>query len=136
MRLRRFEKEKGIKLMIDLKTLEIYHAKANKNVKLCFDKRSYVGEDGFWHVYPIGYKWNQIFIVCPYCGEIHVHGYGEGHRGEHCVEHEVDGMPKIGYFIDYGDGEERNELEEIKPRVERYNRYIKEILKKERGESE
>lgn len=59
---------------------------------------------------------NELTDKCPFCGAKHVHGKGEGHRIEHCVDsvdkkgniHHVHGFfakdgtyfaPKDGYVI-------------------------------------
>lgn len=51
------------------------------------DSRSFI-QDGFWQVYPIGVDQYHVYIVCPHCGEIHLHGRTadgyEGHRVSHC----------------------------------------------------
>jgi hypothetical protein len=53
------------------------------------DSRSYMGEDGFWHIYPIAYTINGIsaYIVCPHCKNIHIHSNGDAHRVPHCDSH-------------------------------------------------
>ena len=97
-----------VELHIDLGDLESYPCtiKYHKRVKLYKDKRSFQDEDGEWHVYPIATSRRQVYIVCPYCGCIHVHGnppiHGyAGHRGSHC------GMPfrprdKNGVYVSTG----------------------------------
>ena len=49
-------------------------------------------------------------ILCPYCGETHTHGRGDGHRLSHCdrsichAEVEIDGhtfTAKDGYYLKY-----------------------------------
>lgn len=40
----------------------------------------------------------QAVIDCPYCGEEHVHGWGEGHRVAHCYAPNSD----PGYYLDCG----------------------------------
>lgn len=51
------------------------------------DPRSFM-EDGFCQVYPIAIDRHQVYIVCPWCREIHVHGNDHGryngHRSPHC----------------------------------------------------
>ncbi len=75
------------KLLIDLDDLEIYHPDNNKVIKLVRDKRSYL-DRGRWHIYPIAVTDTQAYIVCPYCGEIHLHGNEKGDysgdREAHC----------------------------------------------------
>lgn len=49
------------------------------------DTRSYVGEDGKWNVYPVGYTDQHctadVFVVCPHCGEIHLNSYARAVNG-------------------------------------------------------
>jgi len=39
-----------------------------------------------------------VRICCPWCGEVHVHGRGEGHRIAHCL----GGTRGRGYTIEEG----------------------------------
>ena len=47
-----------------------------------------VEEEGVFKVRPIAFVGNQFFVVCPFCGQIHVHGCVDGHysgsRTAHC----------------------------------------------------
>jgi len=85
MRLSQFKKKRYLRLVIDLDDLEVYPAPYHKLVKLVKDDRSFV-KDGHWHVYPVGFSMNRkiLYIVCPYCGEIHGHSNGVGSRVIHC----------------------------------------------------
>ena len=67
------------------------------------DSRSKLWDDGYWRVQPIGYSWNRIsvFIVCPHCKNIHIHGNSNGHRGTHCDPHV---NRNNGYYIEGADG--------------------------------
>lgn len=53
------------------------------------DSRSYE-KDGKWYVFPIAITPKQVYIVCPFCGQIHLHGYtpdkngNSGFRRSHC----------------------------------------------------
>lgn len=59
-----------------------------KTGALMRDSRSFLGKDGYWHVYPIAFGKSQVFIVCPHCGEIHGHSHENGRfagfRLSHC----------------------------------------------------
>ena len=84
--------------VIDINILEIYHPVNDKRINLVRDNRSFLNGDGYWQVYPIGFNESQVYIVCPHCGEIHLHGRGEkpnyqyeGHRTSHCIEHKNNG---------------------------------------------
>jgi hypothetical protein len=92
MRFRHFKQTKGIELVIDIKNLEEYRSPGKKSIRLCKDKRSFVDNDGYWNVYPIAFNPAQVYVVCPHCGEIHMHGRGqepefkyEGHRVTQCI---------------------------------------------------
>ena len=56
---------------------------------------------GIWYVYPIGIDRHHVYIVCPWCKQIHVHGNVngefEGHRVEHCKDRNT--ANRNGYFI-------------------------------------
>jgi len=79
------------------------------------DARSYKAKytDGtgntkvFWHVYPVATYPGQTAktrkthrtcsIVCPLCGQLHSHGYGNGHRVGHCGV--MDDKSDRGYVL-------------------------------------
>ncbi len=92
------------RVLIDLDSLEKYPSDNNKLTVLVRDRRSFQ-RDGVWHVYPIALSESQAYIVCPYCGEIHVHGNNkgdyEGFRSVHChstyerrKDYCIDNLPK------------------------------------------
>ena len=92
MRLSRYKKSTVAKTVIDLNDLGTYLAPYNHRVKLAIDGRSFKDDEGYWHVYPIGFSDCQVYIICPHCGEIHMHGkHGktigdyEGWRVAHCI---------------------------------------------------
>jgi len=78
-------------LVINLNDLDIYHPPKDKRINLVRDPRSFQ-IDGIWHIYPIATSRRQVYIICPYCGEIHRHGRDtdiytdiyEGYRVPHC----------------------------------------------------
>jgi len=93
-----YKKSTDIEHVIDLNSLEIYHSPKNKRIKLVKDNRSFKDDESYWQVYPIGFNESQVYIVCPHCGEIHLHGRGkkpdyqyEGHRASHCIENQNNG---------------------------------------------
>jgi len=46
---------------------------------------NYIREvDGIYFVAPIGVDNNVATILCPYCFEVHNHGFRYGHRVPHC----------------------------------------------------
>lgn len=78
-------------LHINLDDLEFNQCtiKHHKHVKMYKDERSFQDEEGKWHVYPIATSRTRVYIVCPHCGCIHVHGNSLtyeyiGHRKSHC----------------------------------------------------
>ncbi len=86
---------------LEFDSLEKYHPDNNKLKVLVRDSRSFQ-EEGMWHVYPIALTNSQVYIVCPYCGEVHVHGNSEGcyegHRTAHCFKQQEE--TNTGYFIE------------------------------------
>lgn len=52
-------------------------------------------------------KGNKLTDKCPFCGEKHVHGKGEGHRIKHCsnsIDHVHGFSAKDGTYLDPTDG--------------------------------
>jgi len=93
MKFSTYKNSKNIEHVIDLSTLKTYHLPHNKRINLIRDNRSFLNSEGYWSVFPLGFSESQVYIVCPYCGEIHSHGRGEkpayhyeGHRVSHCVD--------------------------------------------------
>lgn len=73
--------------------------------KLATDRRSFDSPPGCWHVYPVALDKTHVYIVCPYCGYIHIHGAGggdyEGHRTAHCNDHHSHIKGDVtGYYIE------------------------------------
>jgi len=92
MRLSRFKQTKSVEPAVDMNSLEEYRAPGNKSIRLCRDTRSFLDREGYWNVYPIAFNSVQVFVVCPHCGEIHLHGRGQepkyqyqGHRASQCL---------------------------------------------------
>lgn len=55
-----------------------------KEIKLK-DKRTHRNSEGIFQVYPIAVNDFSIFVICPFCGNIHVHGQIEGFRTPDCM---------------------------------------------------
>ena len=98
MRFNTFKNSKDIEYAIDLNNLETYHPPHDKRIKLVRDNRSFLHDDNYWCVFPAGFNESQVYIVCPHCGEIHIHGRGdkpdyqyEGHRASHCIKYKNNG---------------------------------------------
>lgn len=61
-------------------------------------KKNYM-KDGVWHVVPIGIDRWSVYIICPYCGGVHLHGNNVGgFRSPHC--HNL-GVNYPDYYLDY-----------------------------------
>ena len=60
-----------------------------KSVLLAEDPRSHFNGE-FWEVYPLATTPTNVYIVCPYCKMIHIHGNRvgdyEGFRCPHCKD--------------------------------------------------
>ena len=79
------DKHDPIKILYPVDQLELLPAD-RKRKTYAVDSRSFV-EDGFWQVYPIGIDRYHVYIVCPWCKSIHIHGNDNGHYAGHRVEH-------------------------------------------------
>jgi predicted RNA-binding Zn-ribbon protein involved in translation (DUF1610 family) len=68
--------------------LENYHPENSKLIKLIRDKRSKKVK-GLWKVYPLAVDRHHVYIACPHCGKVHIHGANKdgyaGVRVPHCV---------------------------------------------------
>ena len=60
-----------------------------KSILLAEDPRSHFNGE-FWEVYPLATTPTNVYIVCPYCKMIHIHGNKagdyEGFRRPHCKD--------------------------------------------------
>ena len=64
--------------------------------KYAFDKRTKF-INGVLHIKPIAFNESQFFVVCPMCGEIHIHGRGTdrkayGARLSHCTSEMMEAL--------------------------------------------
>lgn len=79
----------------------------DKRSRLATDKRTTTDADGHPHITPFYVGAVNLFIVCPYCGEVHTHGSGgagfdyTGFRTPHCAR--IVGKPQ--YMIEREKGE-------------------------------
>ena len=98
---KRFTEKEG-ELFIDLNDLGMIEWEGGK--RLVIDGRSFDSPPGCWHVYPVALDKTHVYIVCPYCGHIHLHGAGggdfEGHRIAHCNSHSHIKGDITGYYIE------------------------------------
>lgn len=73
-----------------------------KHKILAVDPRSFVDAEGYWNVFPIAIDQHHVYIVCPWCREVHTHGNHngeyEGHRASHCAKPGED-RKHPGYVI-------------------------------------
>lgn len=86
---------KEYKEKIDLSVLETYTERRRKLVR---DKRTFTDANGHPHVHPLFALGNEVYIVCPYCGEIHSHSKAPGYRVPHC--NDVVNRNKPNYCIE------------------------------------
>lgn len=98
---KRFTEKEG-ELFIDLDGLGMIEWEGGK--KLVIDGRSFDSPPGCWHVFPVALDKTHVYIVCPYCGHIHLHGAGggdyEGHRIAHCNSRSHIKGDITGYYIE------------------------------------
>ena len=57
--------------------------KAQKKTYGLIDDRT-INHNNMWHVWPIATNGYKVIIICPYCGQLHVHCAINGHRNSHC----------------------------------------------------
>lgn len=61
-----------------------------KNTIKVRDKRTRLNKEGLYEVYPLAIDDKHVYVVCPYCCDIHIHGRFEdsdgtyGSRSPHC----------------------------------------------------
>lgn len=81
-----------VKMLVPLDSLELLPADKTRKTH-AIDRRSFVDGEGYWNVYPIALDRYCVYIVCPHCHEIHVHGNDkgnyEGPRCPHCFSVEA-----------------------------------------------
>lgn len=95
-----------VKLLFPLEQLELLPADKKRKI-FAVDHRSFVDAEGYWNVYPIAIDNYHVYIVCPWCQKVHIHGNDrgcyEGHRASHCWNddpklHEGDST-RCGYVM-------------------------------------
>lgn len=86
-------------------TVESYRYEHRKYFR-CIDFRSKY-KDNTWNIKALTQYEGQVYIICPYCNQIHLHGDTEGHRLSHCIDQDKVNMisgykPKknVGYKIE------------------------------------
>ena len=76
-----------VKPLFPLDRLELLPAERKRKTH-AVDHRSFIDSDGYWNIYPIAIDSFYVYIVCPYCQQIHIHGNDKGHyegpRCSHC----------------------------------------------------
>lgn len=89
-----------IEMLFPLERLELIPPEKFRK-SLAVDPRSFVDSEGYWNVFPIAIDCYHVYIVCPWCREVHGHGNDngnyEGHRAAHCKKYEHHKHP--GYVI-------------------------------------
>lgn len=71
----RFTEFKGLKIKYDESNIIKYREKSTIKVK---DVRTKLNDEGIYEVYPIAVHKKQLYIICPYCNQIHIHGDAKG----------------------------------------------------------
>lgn len=66
-----------VKLLFPLDRLELLPADRKRKTH-AVDHRSFIDSDGYWNIYPIAIDSFHVYIVCPYCQQIHIHGNDKG----------------------------------------------------------
>ena len=81
-------------------TITEYKDRADRRRTLATDNRTR-WIDGAYHVIPFYSNGKICLIICPYCHEIHQHGYSSGtsHKGAHCLTEES----MRGYYLECGE---------------------------------
>ena len=104
------DKHDPIKILYPLNQLELLPADKSRKTQ-AIDPRSFM-ENGYWKVYPIGLDSHHVYIVCPWCKSIHIHGNRDGcyagHRAEHCSDRFA--KSQNGYIILNAPEEEKSPL--------------------------
>lgn len=81
-----FKEFKKLKIQYNKFNIEEYK---EKNVIKVRDKRTILNGENIYEVYPAANDSKRVYVVCPYCGEIHIHGYTEdtipGYRSPFCT---------------------------------------------------
>lgn len=76
-----------VKLLFPLEQLELLPADKKRKI-FAVDHRSFVDSEGRWNIYPIAIDNYHVYIVCPLCRKVHIHGNDrgcyEGPRCPHC----------------------------------------------------
>lgn len=76
-----------VKLLFPLDQLELLPADKKRKI-FAVDHRSFVDSEGRWNIYPIAIDNHHVYIVCPLCRKVHIHGNDrgcyEGPRCPHC----------------------------------------------------
>lgn len=92
-----------VKLLLPLNQLELLPADKKRKTH-AVDHRSFVDAEGYWNIYPIAIDNHHVYIVCPYCQKVHIHGNSkgqyEGPRCPHCFltqanDYNILNMPNI-----------------------------------------
>lgn len=86
---------KNMNLLIELDKLEQFKDGQTILVK---DNRTVQKDDGF-EVTPIAWTGSQLFVVCPLCGHIHIHGLAGGEYSGSRLAHCHDGWYEIQPII-------------------------------------
>ena len=88
MKLSDVKKSKGLTWIVEPDELFVYRYEKDRRIKCAKDLRSYQDADGIWHIFPFAWDGKRVYICCPLCGFIHIHGGSPedyaGDREPHC----------------------------------------------------
>lgn len=70
----KFTEFRNLDIKYDEKYLTKYRDSKDRRVIKVKDRRTKLNKDGIYEVYPITITKKQIYVVCPFCHEIHIHG--------------------------------------------------------------
>ena len=78
------------KLKIQYNQCNIEEFKEGKALKVK-DNRTILNNENVYEVYPIASDSKRVYVICPYCNEIHIHGLNKetipGYRMPFCESH-------------------------------------------------
>lgn len=89
---------KKLKLNYDENNLEKFK---EKNIIKVKDKRTRLNKNGIYEVYPLAVDNKQIYVICPFCKDIHVHGLVEDTDGTYGGRHPlcIGNKNNMTYYI-------------------------------------
>lgn len=118
-----------VKLLFPLDRLRLLPANKKRKAH-AVDYRSFLDSEGHWNIYPIAIDNYHVYIVCPFCQKIHIHGNNKGHyegpRCPHCFPVQANSYN----ILDISDTLKRKEeismtLNKLKTRAKAHDLFIR-----------